>query len=191
MEQACLSAICRQERRPYKTSGGGDCLWLDLGCLGFLDNPVADADKLKDGTRASIAQPRFGESDDTRVTAGTANKPGRDFLEADTRRLLIAQKRKHAAASVDYRRVGLSPFGIVAACAPVAVRLAVAINPAAVTNGGAVWLCRLGVFQRADGYRDAVFDKRANFFGLLQRGDDAAVDFGLVIVILSVAFRQE
>ena len=45
--------------------------------------------------------------------------------------------------------------------------------------------------QAAAGDRDALLHQRPNFLGLGDRGDDAALDLGLVVVVLGVALGEE
>ncbi len=66
--------------------------WLifEFRSRGWLCRPIANANEFQHGSGASIAQPRFGQPHDARVTAGAIDKSWGNDLEADLGRLFIA-----------------------------------------------------------------------------------------------------
>ena len=182
-------AHARSGNQPPIAAAGylAGCAGSKRGLHGPLRDAVAHADEFEDGPRAGVAQPRLGQPQDAGVAAGAIGEPRGDLGEQDPHGLLVAQQ--HAA-----RGGGPTTTGAIAwfhllplvALAPASSRPRCCARPWCRTcrpPAGPAGALRAIVMHRSTSGRTSL--------AFCERGDDAALDLGLVVVDLGVALGQE
>ena len=152
--------------------------------LALLLDPIVHAHELEDCPGTGVTEARRGQFENPRVTTVTIGESGANLIEEDFHRLLVAQKTKGTAASSNDRSDRLIPLLPLLALPPGAPLIGPTLG---------VRLQLVGSFlvsQAATGYGDALFHERPNLFGFVQRGDNAPLHLGDVVLKLGVSFRK-
>ncbi len=155
------------------------------GPLTRFRKSVVDADKLEDRLMSGVAQPSLGNTENTRVSAGSVCKAGRDIVKQDANSRFVAQQLQRFSASSQNGCNRLIPLLPLLAFSPRLPIVATAFSVAFEASGF------IRILQRTPGDRDALFDEATDFLCLFNGCDNASFHFRRVVIVFCISLCEE